>query len=157
MLLFSHSFVSDSVRPHGLQHNKLPCPSLFPRVCSNPCPLNQWCCLTISCSATLFSFGPQSLTAFPMSWLFTSGGQGIGALASVLPVIIQGWFPLGLTGLISLQSKDISRVFSSTTVWKHHFFRPSVCFMVQLSVPYMTIGKTTAFTNWTFVCKVMSY
>ena len=98
-------------------------PKNNPRVCSNLCPLSQWCYLIISSSATLFSC-PQSSPvseSFPMSQLFTSGGQSIGASASVLPMNIQGWFPLGLTGLISLQSKGLSRVFSSTAIWKHQF------------------------------------
>jgi len=103
--------VSDSLRPHGLQHTKLPCPSPPPRVCSNSCPLSQWCYLTISSSVTHFSFCLQSFPAsefFPMSQLFTSGGQSIGASASVLPVNIQGWFPLGFTDLISLVYKGLS-------------------------------------------------
>jgi len=97
-----------------------------PEVCSDSCPLSWWCYLTISSSATQFSC-PQSFPAsgsFPMSRLFTAGGQSIGASASasVLPMSIQGWFPLGLTGLIFLLSKWLSRVFSSTTVWRHQFF-----------------------------------
>ena len=95
------------------------------RVRSNSWPLSQWCYLTISSSAALFSFCLQSFPAsgsLPMSQLFTSGGQSIGASASVLPMNIQGWFPLGLTGLIFLQSKRLSRVFSSTTIRKHQFF-----------------------------------
>ena len=99
LLQFSHSVVSDSSWPHGLQHTRLPCPSLCPRVCSNSCPLSQWCCLTISFSAIPFSFCLQSFPAsgsFPMSWLFTSGGRSIGASAStsVLPVDIQDWSAL---------------------------------------------------------------
>ena len=95
--------------------------------CSDSCPFSQWCYLTISSSATLFSFCLQSFPSsgsFPVSWLFASSGQSIGASASasVLPMYILGWFPLGLTGLISLQSKRLSRVISSTTVWKHQFF-----------------------------------
>ena len=122
MLLFSHSVLSDSLRPHGLQYTRLFCPSLSPRVCSDS--LSQWCYLTISSSATLFSFCLHSFPAsgsFPVSWLYASGGQSIGASASVLVLLmnIQGWFPLGLTGLIFLQSKGLSRVLSSTTVWKH--------------------------------------
>ena len=95
------------------------------RVRSNSWPVSQWCYLTISSSAALFSFCLQSFPAsgsLPMSQLFTSGGQSIGASASVLPMNIQGWFPLGLTGLIFLQSKRLSRVFSSTTIRKHQFF-----------------------------------
>ena len=109
--------------PHGLQHTRLLCPSLFPGVCSNSCPLNQWCYLIISSSATLFSFCLQSFPAsgsFPMSHVFPSGGQSIGVSASVLPMYIRGWFPLGLTGLISFQSRRLSRVFN-TTNQKHQF------------------------------------
>ena len=102
--------MSDSLGPHGPQHTRRLCPSLYPRVCSNSCPLSQWCYLTISSSAIPF-FCLQSFLAsvsFPMSWLFTSGGQSIGtsASASVLPVAVQGWFPFGLTGLTSLQSRN---------------------------------------------------
>ena len=120
---FSRSVVSDSLWPHGLQHARLPCPST-PRACSNSCPSSQWCHPTISSSVVSFSC-LQSFPAsgsFPVSRLFASGGHSIGASASVLPMNIQGWFPLGLTGLVSLQSKGLSRVFSSTTVWKHQFF-----------------------------------
>ena len=112
-----------TLQPHGLQHARPPCSSLSPRVCSNSCPLSLWCYLTISSSATLFSFCLQSFPAsgsFAMSPLFTSGGQSIGASASVFPMNIQDWFPLGLTDLISLQSKGLSRVFN-TTIQKHQF------------------------------------
>ena len=126
-LLFSRSVVSDSLWPHGLQHSRLLCPSPSPGVFSNSCPLSQWCPPTISSFATVFSSCPQSFPASgssPVSWLFTSSVQSTGAsaLASVLPVNIHGWFPLELTGLISLLSKGLSRVFSSTAVWKHQFF-----------------------------------
>ena len=102
--------MSNSLWPHGLQHARLPCPSLAPEVCSNPCPLSQWCHPTISFLATLVSSCPQSFPAsgsFLVSHLFASGGQTIGASASalVLPKNISGWFPLRLTGLISLQFK----------------------------------------------------
>ena len=103
LLLFSHSVMSDSLWPHGLQHTRLPCPSLSPRACSNSCQLSQWHHPTISSFVTPFSSCPQSFPAsgsFPMSQLFTSSGQRIGASASVLPMNIQGWFPLVLTGLI---------------------------------------------------------
>ena len=127
LLLLSYSVVSDYLRPHELQYTRVPCPSLPPRACSNSCPLSRWCHPTIPSSVIPVSSCPQSFPAsgsFPVSQLFTSGGQSIGASASVsvLPVIIQGCFPLGLTGLISLQSKGLSRVFSSTTVQKHQFF-----------------------------------
>ena len=101
LLLFSHSVMSDSLRPHGLQQARLPCPSLSPGVCSDSCPLS-WCYPTISSSVAPFSSCPQSFTtsgSFPVSWLFTSGGRSIGASASasVLPVSTQGWFLLGWT------------------------------------------------------------
>ena len=123
---FSHSVMSDSLRPHGLQHARPPCPSPTPGVNSNSCPLSQWCHPTISSSVVPFSC-PQSFPAsgsFPMSQFFTSGGQSIGvsASASVLPMNAQDWFPLGWTGWISLQSKGLSRVFSNTTVQKYQFF-----------------------------------
>ena len=124
---FSSSVMSDSLWPHGLQHVRLPCPSPTPRACSNSCPLSWWCQQSMSSSVTPFSSFPQSFPAsgsFPMSRFFTSSGQviGVSALALVLPVNIQDWFPLGWTGLISLLSKGLSRVFSSTTVQKHQFF-----------------------------------
>ena len=102
------------------------CPSLSPGVCSNSCPLSQWCHPTISPSAAPIPFCVQSFPesgSFPVSWLFISGDQSTGASASasILPMNIQGWFLLGLTGLSPLQSKGLSRVFSSTTVWKHQF------------------------------------
>ena len=111
---------------HRLQHTRLPCPSPTPGACSNSYPSSWWCHPTISSSIVPFSC-LQSFPAsgsFHMSQFFTSGGHGIGpsALASVLPMSIQDWFPLGLTGLISLQSKGLSRVFSNTTVQKHQFF-----------------------------------
>ena len=113
---------------YGLKHARLPFPSLSPGVCSNSCPLSWWCHPTISFSVIPLSSCPQSFLApesFPMSRLFASGGRSIGASASVsvLPVNVQGCFPLGPTGLIFLLAKGLSRVFSSTTVWKHQFFR----------------------------------
>ena len=123
---FSRSVVSDSLRPYGRQHTKLPCPSSTPWACSNSCPSSQWCHPTISSSVIPFSSCLQSFPAsgsFPMSQLSVSDGQIIGALASVLPINIQYWFPLGLASLISLQSKGLLRVFSNTTVQKHYFFR----------------------------------
>ena len=119
---FSLSVTSDSLWPHGLQHAR-PSPTL--RAYSNSCPLSQWCHPTISSSVIPFSSRLHSFAAsgsFPLSWFFVSGGQSIGASASVLPMNIQGWFPLGWTGWISLQSKGLSRVFSNTTVQKHQFF-----------------------------------
>ena len=125
LLLFSHRISSDSLWPHELQHARFLCPS--PWVWSNLCPLSWWCHPTISFPIAHFSFCPQSFPAsgsFTMSKLFTSSGQRTGALASasVLPMNTQGWFPLRLTGWISLLSKGLSRVFSSTTGWRHQFF-----------------------------------
>ena len=126
LLLFSRSVVSGSLWPHELQHTRPPCPSPTPRACLNSCLLSLWCHPTISSSDVNFSSCLQSSPAsgsFPMSQFFTSGGQSIGASASasVLPMNIQDRFPLGLTSLISLQSKGPSRVFSRTTVQKHLF------------------------------------
>ena len=124
---FSHSFVSNPLRPHESQHSRPPCPSPTPRVHSGSCPSSQWCHPDISSSVVPFSSCLQSLPAsgsFPMSQLFAWGGQtiGVSALASVLPMNTQDWSPLEWTGWISLQSKGLSRVFSNTTVQKHQFF-----------------------------------
>ena len=119
-LLFSHSVVSDSLWPHGLQHSRLPCPSPSPRVCSNSCPLSWWCHPTLSSSVVPFSSSPLSFPAsgpFPMSRLFTSGGQSIGASASALPMNFQSWFPLGLASLISLLPVQFSRSVVSDSLW----------------------------------------
>ena len=119
--------MSDSLWPRGLRQARLPCPSISPRVCLDSCPLNQWCHPTISSFVMPFSsclqFFPAS-ESFPVSQLFTSGSQSTvtSVLALVLPLNIQDWFPLRLTGLIALESKGLWRVFSSATVWKHHFF-----------------------------------
>ena len=122
LLLLSRSVMSDSLQPHELQHARLPCPSLSPGVCTNSCPLNWWCHPTISSSVTPLSSYFQSFPAlgsFLMSRVFASGGPSIGTSESVLPMNIQDWFPLRLTGLISLQSKGLLRVFSSTTIQSH--------------------------------------
>ena len=114
--------VSNSLQSHELQHTRFPCPSLSPRVCSNSLSLSQWCHSNMSSSVIPFSCCPQSFPAsryFPMSWLFAPGGQSIGASASVLPVNIQGWFSFRLTGSLSLLSKGLSRIISSTTARKH--------------------------------------
>ena len=125
-LLFSHSVVSDSFRSHGLQHTRLPCLSPSPRACSNSCPWSRGCRPTISSSVVPFSCLQSFLASgsFLMNQLSTSGGQSTGASAptSVLPMNVQDWFPLGLTGLISLKSKGLSGVYCSTTVQKHQFF-----------------------------------
>ena len=124
---FSRSAVSDSLQPLGLQHARPPCPSPTPRVYSNSCPLSWWCHPTILSSVIPFSSCSQSSPAsgsFQMSQFFAWGSQSIGvsASASILPMNIQDWSPLGWTGWISLQSKGLSRVFSNTTVQKHQFF-----------------------------------
>ena len=120
--LFCHSVMSDSLQPHGLQHARLLCPSLSPGVCSNSCPLSRWWQTTILFSVIpFFSYLLSFLASgsFPMSWHFAPSGQCIRASASVLPMSIQGWLPLGLTGLISSQSQGLSKVFSNITVQKH--------------------------------------
>ena len=124
---FSRSVVSDSLWPHELQHARPPCPLPTPRVYPNSCPLSWWSHPTISSSVAPFSSCPQSLPAsgsFPMSQLFAWGGQSIGisASASVLPMNTQDWSPLEWTGWVSLQSKELSSVFSNTTVQRHQFF-----------------------------------
>ena len=160
LVQFSHSVVFDSLQPNGLQHAKPPCPSRTPRACSNSCPSSGWCHPTISSSVIPFSSCPQSFPAsesFQMSQFFALGGQSIGvsASASVVPMYIQDWFPLGWTSWISLQSKGHSRVL------QHHNSKASILwhsafFIVQLSHPYITTRKIIALTRWTFVSKVMS-
>ena len=124
---FSRSVMSDSLRPHELQHARLPCPSPTPRVYSNSCPSSRWCHPAISSSVVPFSSCPQSIPTsgtFPMSQLLAWGGQstGVSALTSFLPKKSQGWSPSEWTGWTSLQSKGLSRVFSNTTVQRHQFF-----------------------------------
>ena len=128
---FNCSVMSNILQPHGLQHVKLLCLSPAPEVCLNSCWSSQWCHPTISSFVITFSSCLQSFPtsgSFPRSQFFTSGGRSIGAsaLASVLPMNIQDWFPLGLAGLISLQSKGLLRVFSNTTVQNHQFFSPQL-------------------------------
>ena len=138
-----------TLRPPGLQHTRLPYPLLSPGDCTNSCAWSWWCHPTIASSVTPFSSCRQSFPAsesFPMGRLFTPGGQSIGtsALASVFPMNFLGWFPLGLTGLVSLLSKGLSRVFSSTHNSKASILQHSAFVMVWLSHPYMTTGKTVA-------------
>ena len=146
---FSHSVVSNSLWPHGRQHTRPPCPSPIPRAYSNSRPSSQWCHPTISSSVGPFSsclqFFPAS-GSFPMSQFFASGGQSIGAIASasVFPMNNQNWFPSGLTGLMSLQSKGPSRVFSNTTVQKHQFFS------AQLSLQSNSYRHTWPLENHSF-------
>ena len=145
----------------GLRHVRPPCPSPTPGVYPNPCSSSRWWHPAISSFVVPFSSCPQSLPAsgsFPVSQLLASGGQSIGvsASASVLPMNTQDWFPLGWTGWISLQSKGLSRVLSNTHSSKASILRCSAFFIVQLSHPYMTTGKTIASTRQTFVGIVMS-
>ena len=140
--------MSDSWQPHGLQHTRLPCPPLSPGICLDSRPLSQWCYLTISSSAALFSFCLWSFPAsmsFPMSQPFALGGQSIGASASAsaLPMNVQGWFPLGLTGLISLLSKGTFKSLLQLHNSKASCLQCPAFFMVQLSHLYMTTGKKT--------------
>ena len=160
LLLFSHSVMSNSLSP-WTKHTRPPCPSLFSGVCSNSRPLSRWCYPTISSSVTLFSSCPQSFPesgSFSMSGLFSSGGQSIGASASasVLPMNIQGWFPLELTALISLLSKGLSRVFSSATVWKYQFFGAQPSLWSNSHIHTWT-GKIIALTVWPLSAKWCFY
>ena len=156
LLLFSRSVVSDFLQPYGLQHSRLPCPSPSPRVCSNSCPLSQWCHPTISSSVIPFSSCLQSSQlseSYPMSWHFASDGHSIGASASasVFPVNI----PWGLTGLISLQFKGLSRVFSYTIVQRHSSSTFSLLYGPALTSIH-DYWKTIDLTIRIFVSKVMS-
>ena len=154
LLLFSRSVVSDSLQLHGLQNTRLPCPSPSPGACSNTYPLSWWCHPTISSSVVPFSSCLQSFPergSFLMSGLFSSGGQSIGASASasasVLPMNIQCWFPVGLTGLISLQFKGLLRVFTNTIVWKHQFFSAQPCLWSNLHSCFLPILWRFSSTN----------
>ena len=158
IIQFSHSFVSHSLWPHVLQHTRVPCPSPIPEAHSNSCPSNWWCHPIISSSVIPFTSYLQSFPtsgSFQMSLCFTSGGQSIGVSASVpvFPKNIQDWFSLGWTGWISLQSKGLSRVFSSSIVQKHQFFGAQLSLRSN-SHPYITTGKTL--TRRTLVGKVIS-
>ena len=145
---FSCSVMSNSLKHHELQHTRPPCPSPTHRVHPNPCPSSRWYHPTISSSVVPFSSCLWSFPAsgsFPVSQLFESGGENNGASASILPINIQCWFPLGLTGLI-LQSKGLSRIFSNITVWKHQFFGTQPSLWSNSHHPYMTTRKTIALT-----------
>ena len=138
--------LSDSLRLHGVQHTRLPCPSLTPIACSNSYPSSQWCHPTISSSVIPFSSCLKSFSAsgsFLMSQFLASGGQNTGASASasVVPMNMQDWFPLGLTGLISLQSKGLSRVFSKTAVQKHQFFGTQLSSQSNSHIHTWPLGK----------------
>ena len=155
----AQSFI-DSLRPHGLQHARLPCPSPTPGTCSNSWPSSQWCHPTMLSYVVSFSSGPQSLQAsgsFLVSQLFAAGGQNIGVSASTsaLPMNTQDWFPLGCTGWTFLQSKRLS------SLLQHHSSKASILqcsafFIVQLSYSYLTTGKTITLTRQNIVSKVMS-
>ena len=155
-LLFSRPVVSGSLWPRGLQQARPPYPSPSPEVCSSSCPLHWWCHPTVSSSITLFSFCPQSFLAsgtFQMNQPFASGDQNTGAsvLASLVPMSIQGWFPLRLTALIStLKSLLQHHSLKLSILWHSAFFT------IQLSQPYVTTGKTIALSIQTFVSSVMS-
>ena len=159
MLLFSCSVMSDPLWPHGLQHTRLPYPLPSPRTCSNSCPLSQWShptfsFLVISFSSCLWSFPASG--SFPMSWLFASGGQSIAVStsASVLPMNIQDWFPLGWTGWNSLQSKGLSR--SSPTPQFKSISSSVLSFSYDPTVISIhDYWKIIALTLWTFVGQVM--
>ena len=148
---------TDSSWPRGLQHGRLPYPSLSPGACSNSCPPSWWCHPTIPSCYPLLPLPSifPSIRVFLMSRIFPSGGQNIGASASasVLPMNIQDWFPLGPTSLISLKSKGLSRVSSNTTVQKHSFF--SVQSSLWSTLISIHTGNIIALTIWTFVSKVM--
>ena len=153
--------MSNSLQPHELQHPRPPCPSLCPRVCSNSCPFNQWCHPTTLSSVAPFSTCLHSFPAsgsFPMSQPFASGGQSIGVWASalVLPVNLQGWFPLWLTGLISLQSKGLSGVFSSTTFRNHHIY-VCVCTHIYIKELIYLFGKVFAIHGLSLVAAGWSF
>ena len=154
--------MSDSLQPHEPQHTRPPCPSPTPRVYSNSCPLSCWCHPTISSSVIPVSYCLHSFPAsgiFPVSQFFTSGSQSVGASSSssALPMNIQDQFSLGLSGLISLQSKGLSRVFSNTTIQKHQFFSPQPSLWSNSHIDtWMTTGKTIGLTLQTFVSKMVS-
>ena len=149
--------MSNSLQSHGLQHARLPCPSLPLGVCSNSCPLSQWCHSNISSSVTHFSCPQSGQHQGLFQWVGSSCRIGASASASVLSMNIQDWFPLGLTGFISLQCKGLLRIFSNTTVSsKASILQYSAFFMVQFSHPCVTTGKTIALSRWTFVGKVIS-
>ena len=125
--------------------------SISPKVWSNSCPLSRWYHPPISFEVDIIFSCPQSFPSFPKSQLFTSGGQSIGASASVFPMSIQSWFPLGLTGLISLQSKGLSRGFSNTTVQKHQFFSAQPSLWSNCCINKKLLVQTIALTIWIFV------
>ena len=153
--------MSNSLWPLESQHARPPCPSHTPGVYSNSCPSSRWCHPAISSSVVPFSSCPQSFPAsgsFPVSQLFTWGGQSIGvsASASVLPMDTQDWSPSGWTGGSPCSPRDSSRVFSNTTVQKHQFFGTQLSLQSNSHIHTWPLEKTIALTRWTFVGKVMS-
>ena len=160
LFLFSSQVVSDLSQLHGLQHARLPCSSLSPRVCSDSCPLSWWCHPAILFSVTLSSPGLRSFPlsrSFPVSWLFTPGSWSIGTSASALlfPMNIQGWFSLGLTGLSPCWPRDSQE--SSPAPYFKSVNSLALSFLYgPILISQMTTGKTIALTIWTFVGKVMS-
>ena len=154
--------MSDSLRPHESQHARPPCPSPTPGVHSNSCPSSRWCYPAISSSVVPFSSCPQSLPAsgsFPMSQLFASGGQSMGASASisVLPMNTQDWSPLGWTGWIPLQSKGLSKSLLQHRSLKASILRGLAFFMVQFSQPYMTTGKAILWLDGPLSAKCLCF
>ena len=155
---FSHSIMSDSLRPHELQDGRPPCPSPTPGVHSNSHPLSRWCHPAISSSVIPFFSCPQSLPAsesFPVSQLFARGGQstGVSASASFLPKKSQGWSPSECTGWISLQSKGLSRVFSNTTVQKHQFFGAQLSLQSNSHIHIWPLEKPSPWLNRPLLAK----
>ena len=150
--------MADSLQPHGLQHDRLPCPSSIPGTCSSSCLWSQWCHPTISTSVVPFFSCLQCFPAsrsFPVSQFFASGGQSIGisALASVLPMNIQDLSPLGWTGWISLQSKGLSRVFSNTTFQKHRFLSAQLSLWSNSHIPTWLLEKPWLWLNGPLLTK----
>ena len=159
LLLFSPWIMPNSLQPHELQHTWILCPLPSPRVCSNSCSLNWWCIsnhLIFCCPLLLLPSLSQLQRLF--QWVGSShqvAKNGVSASASVLPMNIQGWFPFRLTGFISLLSKTLSRVFASTTVWKHQLFSTQPSLWEETLTSVHDYGKTIALTIQTFVSKVM--
>ena len=143
--------MSDSLQPPGFQDVRFPCPAPTYRACSNSCPLSWWCHTTISVSVIPFSSCLQSFPAsgsFPMTLFFTSDGQSIGASESVLPMNTQDWFPLGCTGLISLKSKRLTRVFSNRTVQRHQFFNAQLSLWSNSKIRIWLPEKLQVWLDW---------
>ena len=154
LLLFIHSVLPASLQSHGLQHTRLSCPSLSPGICSKSCPLSP--SLPLSPLRVLLVLNPSQHQSLFQCQRFALGGQSIGPLASVLLMNIQSWLPLGLTGLISLLTKGLSKVFSSSTVQMHQFFSAQPSLWSNSHICKWLLEKIIALTIWTFVGEVMS-